>query len=135
MPLAKVRKCMLDPNGIVTNWNTGAERITGYAAEEIVGQLFSRFYTESERSAGVQARALNAAAQERRFKAQGWRVREDGSLIWANVVIDSIRDEDGNLAGFAKITGDVTEQPEARIALLQSRASAGCQLGLSWTHR
>jgi PAS domain S-box-containing protein len=113
---------MLDPNGIVTNWNSGAERIKGYTAEEIVGQHFSRFYTESERSAGAPARALHTAAQEGRFEVEGWRVRKDGSLFWANVIIDPIRDEDGNLAGFAKITRDITEQREARIALERAQA-------------
>jgi len=113
---------MLDPNGIITNWNSGAERIKGYTAEEIVGQHFSRFYTETDRSAGVPARALHTAAHEGRFEAEGWRVRKDGSLFWANVIIDPIRDEDGNLAGFAKITRDITEQREARIALERAQA-------------
>src|SRR6266516_5236183 len=112
---------MLDPNGIVTNWNAGAERITGYTAEEIFGQHFSRFYTESERSAGAPARALHAAAQEGRFEAEGWRVRKDGSLFWANAVIDPIRDEAGKLVGYAKITRDITEQREARLALEQAQ--------------
>ena len=113
---------VLDPNGIIVNWNSGAQRIKGYTAEEIVGQHFSRFYTESERSAGVPARALRTAAQEGRFEAEGWRVRKDGSLFWANAVIDPIRDEAGKLVGFAKITRDVTEQREARIALEQAQA-------------
>ncbi len=112
---------MLDPNGIVTNWNAGAERIKGYTAEEIVGQHFSRFYTESERSAGAPARALHTAAQEGRFEAEGWRVRKDGSLFWANAVIDPIRDEAGKLVGYAKITRDITEQREARLALEQAQ--------------
>ncbi len=113
---------MLDPNGIVTNWNTGAERIKGYSAEEIVGQHFSRFYTETDRSAGMPARALRIAAQEGRFETEAWRMRKDGSLFWANVVIDPIRDETGELIGFAKITRDMTEQREARIALQQAQA-------------
>jgi PAS domain S-box-containing protein len=113
---------MLDPNGVITNWNSGAQRIKGYTAEEIVGQHFSRFYTETERSAGVPARALRTAAEHGRFEAEGWRVRKDGTLFWANVVIDRIRDEGGNLIGFAKITRDMTEQREARIALERAQA-------------
>jgi PAS domain S-box-containing protein len=112
----------LDPNGIVTNWNTGAERIKGYTAEEIVGQHFSRFYTEGDRSAGVPARALRTAAEQGRFEAEGWRVRKDGALFWASVVIDPIREEGGTLVGFAKITRDITEQREARVALDRAQA-------------
>jgi PAS domain S-box-containing protein len=112
----------LDPNGIVTNWNSGAERIKGYAAEEIIGQHFSRFYTESDRSAGVPARALRTAAEHGRFEAEGWRLRKDGTLFWASVVIDRINDETGRLVGFAKITRDITEQREARLAIERAQA-------------
>jgi PAS domain S-box-containing protein len=112
----------LDPNGIVTNWNTGAQRIKGYAAEEIIGQHFSRFYTEADRSAGVPARALRTATEHGRFEAEGWRVRKDGTLFWASVVIDRINDETGKLVGFAKITRDITEQREARLALERAQA-------------
>jgi PAS domain S-box-containing protein len=108
---------MLDPNGIVTSWNAGAERIKGYAADEIIGQHFSRFYTERDRAAGMPARALYTATQEGRFEAEGWRVRKDGSMFWANVVIDPIRDERGELIGFAKITRDATERRDAQEAL------------------
>ncbi|MFZ3237386.1 MAG: PAS domain S-box protein [Stellaceae bacterium] len=111
---------MLDPNGIVTSWNAGAERIKGYTADEIIGQHFSRFYPERERAAGVPLRALYVASQEGRFEAEGWRVRKDGSLFWANVVIDVIRDEKGDLIGFAKITRDITERREAQIALQEA---------------
>jgi PAS domain S-box-containing protein len=113
---------MLDPNGIVTSWNAGAERIKGYAAEEIIGQHFSRFYTERDRAAGVPARALYTATHDRRFEAEGWRVRKDGSLFWANVVIDPIHDEQGELVGFAKITRDITERRETQIALQETQA-------------
>ena len=82
---------MLDLNGIVTNWNAGAQRIKGYTAAEIIGQHFSRFYTESDRAAGVPTRALQTAATKGRFEADAWRVRKDGSMFWANVVIDPIR--------------------------------------------
>jgi PAS domain S-box-containing protein len=113
---------MLDPNGIVTNWNSGAERIKGYTADEIVGQHFSRFYTERERATGVPDRGLYVAASEGRLEAEGWRARKDGSLFWANVVIDAIRNDDGDLIGFANITRDITERREAEIALQKAQA-------------
>ena len=110
---------MLDPDGRVVSWNPGAERIKGYAAEEIVGQHFSRFYTAEDRAAGVPAEALNKAATTGRFATEAWRVRKDGSRFWAAVVIDPIR-EDGQLIGYAKITRDMTEQREAQLAALES---------------
>ncbi len=113
---------MLDPNGVVTSWNPGAERIKGYTADEIIGQHFSRFYTEHERSAGLPARALYMAAQQGGYEAEGWRVRKDGSLFWANAVINPIRDEHGTLVGFAKITRDMTDRREAQLALQESQA-------------
>ncbi|NVO15477.1 MAG: PAS domain S-box protein [Rhodoplanes sp.] len=113
---------MLDPNGIISNWNAGAEAIKGYAADEIVGQHFSRFYTEQDRATGAPARALQTAASEGRYEAEGWRVRRDGRLFWAHVVIDPIRDERGALIGFAKITRDITERREAQKALQQAEA-------------
>ena len=112
---------LLDPNGIVNSWNPGAERLKGYKAEEIVGRHFTRFYTEADREAGLPQRALAVAAAEGRFEAEGWRVRKDGSLFWANVVIDAIRDADGTLVGFAKITRDITERREAQIALQEAQ--------------
>jgi PAS domain S-box-containing protein len=112
---------MLDPNGIVTSWNAGAERIKGYTADEIIGQHFSRFYPERDRAAGAPLRALFVASEEGRFEAEGWRVRKDGNLFWANAVIDAIRDENGNLIGFAKITRDITERREAQMALQQAQ--------------
>ena len=113
---------MLDPNGIVSSWNAGAERIKGYSADEIIGQHFSRFYTESDRAAGIPARALYAANKEGHFEVEGWRVRKDGSLFWANVVINPIRDERGDLTGFAKITRDITERRNAQKALEKAEA-------------
>lgn len=113
---------MLDPNGIVTTWNAGAQRIKGYTADEIVGQHFSRFYTERDRAAGLPARALFTAANERRFEAEAWRVRKDGTMFWANVVIDPIYDETGALMGFAKITRDITERRKAQAALQEAQA-------------
>jgi PAS domain S-box-containing protein len=108
---------MLDPHGVVTNWNAGAERIKGYRASEIIGQHFARFYTDADRAAGMPSRALETAAREGAFQAEGLRVRKDGSEFWANVVINPIRDEDGTLMGFAKITRDVTERRQAAQAL------------------
>ena len=90
---------MLDPNGIVSSWNAGAERIKGYRASEIIGQHVSRFYTEHDRAAGVPLRALQTAMTEGRFEDEGWRVRKDGSLFWAHVVIDRVNDESGRLVG------------------------------------
>ena len=105
---------MLDPDGIVSNWNAGAEAIKGYTADEIVGQNFSRFYTEADRAAGEPARALAIAKREGKFENEAIRVRKDGSLFWANVLIDPIYDEAGKLTGFAKITRDVTERRRAQ---------------------
>ncbi|OHV59345.1 hypothetical protein LCM4577_20220 [Mesorhizobium sp. LCM 4577] len=113
---------MLDPNGLVTSWNAGAERIKGYTAEEIIGQHFSRFYTEHDRAAGLPGRALYTATRDGHFETEGHRVRKDGTLFWANVVIDPIRDERGELIGFAKITRDITGRRDAEVALRQAQA-------------
>src|SRR4051794_34844541 len=93
---------MLDLRGQVTSWNPGGERIKGYTAEEIIGEHFSRFYTDEERSAGVPSRALETAAKMGRFSAEGWRVRKDGTRFWAMVLVDAIRNLDGELIGYAK---------------------------------
>jgi PAS domain S-box-containing protein len=107
---------MLDLDGRVSNWNAGAERIKGYAEQEIVGQHFSRFFTEEDQAAGLPGRALVIAAGEGRFECEGWRMRKDGSRFWASIVIDPIR-EGGKLVGFAKITRDITERRAAQQAL------------------
>lgn len=112
---------MLDMDGTVRSWNTGARRFKGYDASEIIGQNFSRFYTPEDRAAGAPQRALNTALTEGRFEAAGWRVRKDGSRFWANVVIDPIRDDRGRHLGFAKITRDLTERRQLEEALEQSR--------------
>ena len=112
---------MLSPEGTVTNWNSGAERLKGYRAEEIVGLHFSQFYTKADRAAGRPEQALEIAASTGRFEAEGWRVRKDGTLFWANVVIDAIRDETGEMVGFAKITRDITERREAQLALQEAQ--------------
>jgi PAS domain S-box-containing protein len=101
---------MIDPDGIIVNWNAGAQRIKGYAADEVIGRHFGMFYTPEDRAAGKPAQSLAAARSEGRFSAEGWRVRKDGTFFWASVVIDAIRDDDGKLIGFAKITRDVTER-------------------------
>jgi PAS domain S-box-containing protein len=108
---------MLSPTGIITNWNAGAQRIKGYTADEVVGTHFSRFYTEEDRAAGLPAQALETAAREGRFEREGWRVRKDGTRFWTNVVIDPIRNERGELVGFAKLTRDITEKRNAALAL------------------
>jgi PAS domain S-box-containing protein len=105
---------MLDPNGIVTNWNVGGQRIKGYLPEEIIGQHFSRFYSEADQAAGRPARALRLARDHGRYEEEGWRVRKDGTFFWASVVIDAIRGDDGNILGFAKITRDISERREAQ---------------------
>ena len=108
---------MLDPSGVVTNWNIGAQHTKGYLAEEIIGQHMSVFYTDADRAAGTPARALQTAIDEGRYEAEAWRVRKDGSLFWANVVLDTVRDETGELIGFAKITRDITERRTAQLEL------------------
>ena len=108
---------MLSPIGVVSSWNAGAERIKGYTADEIIGQNFSQFYTPEDRKAGLPNRTLAIAAATGRFEAEAWRMRKDGSLFWANVVVDAIRDEFGKLVGFAKITRDITEKRNAQEAL------------------
>lgn len=113
---------MLDPEGRVSSWNRGAQRFKGYTDEEIIGEHFSRFYTEEDRATNLPARALQTAATEGRFEAEGWRVRQDGTRFWANVVIDPIRDDDGELIGYAKITRDITERRNAQQALEETRA-------------
>ena len=112
---------MLTPDGRVSSWNPGAERIKGYRPEEIIGQHFSRFYTEEDRQAGAPQTALETAAREGRFEKEGWRIRKDGSRFVAHVVIDPIRAPDGTILGFAKITRDITERRNAERALQEAR--------------
>jgi PAS domain S-box-containing protein len=111
---------LLDPSGIVTTWNPGAERFKGYTAGEIIGQPFSRFYTEEDQMAGLPGRALGIARRNGKFEAEGWRIRKDGSRFWAHVVIDPIRDPGGNVIGYAKITRDQTERKAAEQVLRRS---------------
>lgn len=112
---------MLDPQGKVSSWNVGAERIKGYKAEEIIGKHFSNFYTKEDRKTGVPAKVLETALREGRYEGEGWRVRKDGSRFWASVIIDRIQDERGKMVGFAKVTRDMTEKREAQLRLEESR--------------
>src|SRR3569832_1583132 len=111
----------LDSTGHVTTWNPGAERIKGYEPSEIVGRHFSTFYTEEDRASGIPQKALEAAAKTGKFEAEGWRVRKDGSKIWALDVVDRITGEQGNIVGFAKVTRDITERYEAQQELKKTQ--------------
>jgi PAS domain S-box-containing protein len=111
---------LIDPEGRVSSWNAGAQRFKGYAAAEIIGSHFSRFYTEEDRRAGLPQQALATAAREGRFESEGWRVRKNGTLFWAHVVIDPILEPSGRVAGFAKITRDMSERREAADTLRRS---------------
>ena len=113
---------MLDPQGRVITWNSGAKRIKGYEAAEIIGQHFSRFYPEEDIRAEKPQRELQIAAREGRLEDEGWRVRKDGSLFWANVIITALRNQAGNLLGFGKVTRDFTERMQVQEAL---RAEVG----------
>ncbi len=111
---------LLSPEGIVRSWNQGAERIKGYAAHEIIGQHFSRFYPAEAVERHWPEREIQAATAEGRFEDEGWRVRKDGSRFWANVVITALRDQNGNLLGFSKITRDLTERRRHEESLRES---------------
>lgn len=108
---------MLDPKGYVVSWNAGAERIKGYRAAEIIGKHFSCFYLPKAIAEGHPEEELRLAAREGRYEEEGWRVRKDGSLFLANVIITAIQDDDGKLRGFAKITRDITEKRKHEEAL------------------
>ena len=111
----------LDANGLITTWNPGAERIKGYRADEIIGRHFSCFYTAEDQEAGVPAKVLETATREGRYEAEAWRVRKDGSRLFASVVIDPIRSDDGEIIGFAKVTRDITEKHEVQNALKEAQ--------------
>ena len=130
---------MLDPEGRVLTWNSGAERLKGYKAEEILGQHFSRFYPQSDVEAGIPQQSLRAASTTGRCELQGWRVRKDGSLFYASVILTAIRDHEGVLRGFAKLTQDLTDrrnvertlQDARRVAELASLAKSNFLSGMS----
>src|SRR5688572_2708781 len=112
---------MLDPSGVVTSWNSGAQRFKGYTEAEILGEHFSRFYTEEDRGTGLPDLALRTAAEEGRFEREGWRVRKDGTRFWAHVIIDPIREDRGEILGYAKITRDITERRDTQQKLERTR--------------
>jgi PAS domain S-box-containing protein len=112
---------MLDTEGRVISWNAGAKRFKGYTPQEIIGQHFSRFYTEEDRASGMPERALATSAREGKFEAEGWRVRKDGTRFRAHVVIDPILDSQGRLRGHAKVTRDLTERRRAEEELRASQ--------------
>jgi PAS domain S-box-containing protein len=112
---------MLDPGGIISSWNPGAQRFKGYEESEIIGEHFSRFYTDEDRASGLPQRALEIAACEGKYETEGWRVRKDGSRFWAYVIVDPIRDGGGKLLGYAKVTRDLTERRAAEAELRKSQ--------------
>ncbi len=115
---------MLSPQGIVSNWNAGAQRAKGYRAEEIVGQHFSCFYTSEDRARGLPAQSLATALEAGRFECEGQRVRKDGTLFWTHVVIEPIHDDRGQLLGFAKVTRDISEKRARDLSLLEAKRLA-----------
>jgi PAS domain S-box-containing protein len=112
---------LLDPEGNVTNWNSGAVRIKGYTEDEVIGRHISQFYTPEDLAKEVPTRALATAASEGRYEAEGWRVRKDRTRFWASIVIDRISDAKGDVVGFAKITRDITERREGQQRLEAAR--------------
>jgi PAS domain S-box-containing protein len=115
---------VLDPEGYVRSWNAGAERLKGYRANEIIGRHFSAFYTDGDIARDWPAKELRRAREDGRFEDEGWRVRKDGKRFWANVVITALRDEDGQLVGFGKVTRDLTERRQYEERLRQSEERA-----------
>jgi len=103
----------LDPRGCVLSWNSAAERLKGWKAEEIIGQHFSRFYPPEDLQSGKTEMELRMASQDGRFEDEGWRVRKDGSRFWANVILTALRDAEGRLRGFGKVTRDLSARREA----------------------
>jgi PAS domain S-box-containing protein len=110
---------LLDPEGTVLSWNTGAQRLKGWKPQEIIGQHFSRFYPPEDVQRGKTVMELKTAAEIGRFEDEGWRVRKDGSRFWANVVITALRDENGELMGFGKLTRDLSERKRAEEQIKQ----------------
>jgi len=115
---------MLDPQGRIMSWNSGAQRIKGYSAEEIVGQSFTRFYSSKDAERGAPTRDLEAARTRGRFEDEGWRMRRDGSTFWANIVLTAVLDHVGNLRGFAQLTRDLTGRRQADDEIAKAKAVA-----------
>jgi formate hydrogenlyase transcriptional activator len=115
---------MLDPEGRVATWNSGAERIKGYRAEEILGQHFSKFYPQESVDRGKPQHELEVASAEGRYEDEGWRIRKDGSRFWANVIITALRGKDGQLRGFSKVTRDFTDRKGAEESMVLELSKA-----------
>ncbi len=115
---------MLDPEGVIATWNEGAQRIKGYAASEIIGQHFSRFYPADALAKGWPDEELRRARELGRFEDEHWRIRKDGSRFWANVIITALRNAKGELIGFSKITRDLTERRAQEELLRQSEENS-----------
>lgn len=109
----------MDSTGVITSWNVGAERIKGYKPEEIIGKNFSNFYTPEDRANELPKKVLATAANEGHFQGEGWRVRKDGTRFWSNIVVTALRDDEGNLYGFSKVTRDMTERKRLLDAIQQ----------------
>jgi len=114
---------LLDARGYVSSWNAGAQRITGYAADQIIGQHFSRFFSEEDQRAGAPERALDVAARHRKYELEGWRVRGDGTRFYSRAIVTALYNPAGKLSGFIKVTRDVSEKIEQEQALEQARAA------------
>jgi len=111
---------LLDPDGRIVSWNAGAQRFKGYKSDEVIGQHFSLFLTTEDQAKGTPARILDQAARDGRFESEGLRVRKDGTVFWANIVVDAIYNDEHEVIGFAKITRDITERKAAQDKLLES---------------
>src|SRR2546423_32752 len=119
---------MLDPSGYIASWNRGAQRIKGYTADEIIGRHFSVFYGAEDLAARKPEWELEMAARDGRFEDEGFRVRKDGTTFWANVILTAVRDDDGTLLGFAKVTRDLTERrANEQRALADARRIAAAE--------
>ncbi len=112
---------MIDLDGRIASWNSGAQRLKGYTPEEVIGQPFSRFFTPEDQEQELPRRTLETAAKVGRHETEGWRLRRDGSRFWALAVLDAIRDEDGELIGFVKVTRDMTERMQAQRTLQEAQ--------------
>ena len=110
---------MLDPQGVIRNWNRGAEKIKGYSEKEIVGNHFRIFYTKEDQEAGLPEQLIQRAAREGKAVHEGWRVRKNGSKFWGSILITALHDDEGNIVGFSKVTRDLTERKEAEDKLVQ----------------
>jgi PAS domain S-box-containing protein len=111
---------MLDLDGTVKSWNVGAQRLTGYSREEIIGSNVRVFYTDDDIRAGEPLRSLETALAAGRFETEGWRVRKDGTRLWASAVIDTVRNSAGDAVGFAKITRDITQRSSLKAGSTRS---------------